>query len=110
MQFRVSKWWRFISLLLLCLVLALAAISRKYLSLYATRKPGPAKAGDDIIRDPQSSRDPEILLAEANRIAWLSNWPKADSIPSPPLEGGPRQGQLHISWGRSNGKREQKAN
>ena len=80
MQFRFSKWWRVASLLLLCLVLALVAISRKYVWLYATRKHGPAKASDDIIRDPRSSGNPEILLAEANRLAWLSNWPKAEPL------------------------------
>ena len=80
MQFRFSKWWGVVSLLLLCLVLALVVISRKYLWLYATRKPGPAKVSADLIRDPRSSQNPEILLAEANRLAWLSNWPKAEPL------------------------------
>jgi|ERR1700722_19035763 len=33
-----------------------------------------------ILRDPAASSNPEILLKEANRLAWLFNWPKAEPL------------------------------
>ena len=45
--------------------------------LYATRKPDPRPPKVNLLEDPQASKNPEILLAEANRLAWVFNWPKA---------------------------------
>src|SRR6266581_1381159 len=58
----------------------LVVISRKYVWLYATRKPDPPPPTVNLLQDPQASRNPEILLAEANRLAWLFNWPKAEPL------------------------------
>jgi len=33
-----------------------------------------------MLRDPKSAQNPEILLAEANRLAWVFNWPKAQPL------------------------------
>jgi len=32
------------------------------------------------LRDPEALRNPQLLLAEANRLAWLFNWPKAEPL------------------------------
>src|SRR5215469_5292614 len=66
------------SLLLVCLTFLI--VSRKYIWLYATRKLTPAPASADLLRDPRSSQNPEVLLAEANRLAWVFNWPKAQPL------------------------------
>src|SRR6266436_2883928 len=58
----------------------LVLISRKYLWLYATRKPDPRPPAISLLRDPQASKNPEILLMEANRLAWLFNSPKAGPL------------------------------
>jgi len=44
------------------------------------RKLAPAPASADLIHDPKSSQNPEILLAETNRLAWIFNWPKAGPL------------------------------
>jgi hypothetical protein len=41
----------------------------------------PAPAGGDLVRDPKSSQNPEILLTEANRLAWVVNPLSAFSVP-----------------------------
>ena len=76
---RVSKRWLAICL---CLagVLAIAVASRKYIWLYATRKTDPRPLSTDLLSDPVVGKSPEILLAEANRLAWLFNWPKAEPL------------------------------
>ena len=58
----------------------LVLISRKYLWLYATRKPDPRPPTINLLQDPQASKNPEILLMEANRLAWLFNSPKAGPL------------------------------
>src|ERR1700676_3261476 len=76
---RVSKRW-----LAACLSLALAGTvvvaSRKYIWLYITRTRDSRPQVADLLRDPAASNDPEILLTEANRLAWLFNWPKAEPL------------------------------
>jgi len=32
------------------------------------------------LRDPDALKNPDLLLAEANRLAWLFNWPKAEPL------------------------------
>jgi len=66
------------SLLLVCLTLLM--FSWKYIWLYATRKLASAPASADLLRDPRSLQNPEVLLAEANRLAWVFNWPKAQPL------------------------------
>jgi len=74
-----SKLWFFVSVLLVAVVL-FAALSRKYVWLYVSRRADPPAPGADLLRDPGTSNNPEVLLEEANRLAWLSNWPKAEPL------------------------------
>src|SRR5246127_2916061 len=76
---RVSKR-RLAAYLFLFFALTIAVISHKYIWLYVTRTRDPAPARADLIHGPRSSQDPEILLKEANRLAWLFNWPKAEPL------------------------------
>src|SRR5436309_517734 len=80
LQMRVSK--RLLAILLsISVVLAIfAVLSRKYLWLYATRKHVSRPLAPDVLSDPIVSRNPEALLTEANRLAWLFNWPKAGPL------------------------------
>src|SRR5437763_12885480 len=74
-----SKLWFFVSVLLVAVVL-FAALSRKYVWLYVSRRVDPPPPGADLLRDPGTTNNPEVLLEEANRLAWLSNWPKAEPL------------------------------
>jgi CHAT domain-containing protein len=76
---RVSKH-RLAAFLFMFFALAIAVISHKYIWLYVTRTHNPRPQVADLLRDPAMSRDPEILLTEANRLAWLFNWPKAEPL------------------------------
>jgi CHAT domain-containing protein len=58
----------------------LGLICRKYIWLYLSRKPAPRPAVADLLVDPVASKNPQILLAEANRLAWVFNWPKAEPL------------------------------
>jgi len=68
---RVSKRRLAVYSFLLLVLLSFLTVSRKFIWLYATRKLAPAPASADLLRDPKSSQNPEILLAEANRITWV---------------------------------------
>src|SRR5271166_5088704 len=57
-----------------------AGISHKYVWIYLTRKPVLQPLAQDLLSDPKTSNNPEILLREANRLAWLFNWPKAEPL------------------------------
>jgi CHAT domain-containing protein len=57
-----------------------AGISHKYVWLYLTRKQAPRPPATDPLTDPKTSSNPEVLLAEANRLAWLFNWPRAEPM------------------------------
>src|SRR5690348_1889800 len=57
-----------------------AAISHKYAWIYLTRKQALRPVASDLLTDPKTSRNPDLLLAEANRLAWLFNWPKAEPL------------------------------
>jgi CHAT domain-containing protein len=76
---RVSKR-RLVAYLFLFFTLAIAVISHKYIWLYVTRTGDPRPQVADLLRDPPASNNPEILLKEANRLAWLFNWPKAEPL------------------------------
>src|SRR5260370_37081726 len=77
---RLSKRWLAVLLSVFVILIIFAVLSRKYVWLYATRKAeGPPRVAD-LLLDPKASRNPEILLVEANRLAWLFNWPKAGPL------------------------------
>src|SRR5882724_10995878 len=57
-----------------------AGLSHKYVWLYLTRRQVPHPLASDVLGDPKISNNPEALLAEANRLAWLFNWPKAEPL------------------------------
>src|SRR5712691_4704339 len=57
-----------------------AGISHKYVWIYLTRKPVLRPLAQDLLSDPKTSDNPEALLEEANRLAWLFNWPKAEPL------------------------------
>jgi len=77
---RVSKRWRIVLLSASLVLLVLLVVSRKYISLYISRKPDPRPPVADLLRDPEASKNPETILAEANRLSWLFNWPKAEPL------------------------------
>lgn len=79
MWMRVSKR-RLAAYLFLFFALAIAVISHKYIWLYVTRTRDHKPQVTDLLRDPATSSNPEILLKEANRLAWLFNWPKAEPL------------------------------
>src|ERR1700741_2381728 len=76
---RVSKR-RLAAYLFLFFALTIAVTSHKYIWLYVTRTRGPRPQVTDLLRDPAASNNPEILLTEANSLAWLFNWPKAEPL------------------------------
>ena len=76
---RVSKRW-LAACLSLSFALTIVVASRKYIWLYITRTRDPRPQVADLLRDPAASSNPEILLKEANRLAWLFNWPKAEPL------------------------------
>src|SRR5919108_11643 len=77
---RFSRPWLIVLFLLIVSLGLFAAISRKYVWLYLTRKPDPAPPVSDLLHDPRTSNNPQVLLEEANRLAWLFNWPKAGPL------------------------------
>src|SRR6266436_10276551 len=76
---RVSKR-RLAAYLFLFFALTIAVISHKYIWLYVTRTRNPRPQVADLLLDAAASSKPEILLKEANRLAWLFNWPKAEPL------------------------------
>src|SRR6266478_5097745 len=80
LQMRVSKRWVAILLSLSVALAIFAAVSRKYIWLYVSRKPDPRPQVVDPLHDAGASNNPDILLAEANRLSWLFNWPKAEPL------------------------------
>jgi CHAT domain-containing protein len=76
---RASKRWAIVSFSLVAAAL-FGVISRKYVWLYLTRKADPPPVLANFLNDPKTSNNPEVLLADANRLAWLFNWPKAGPL------------------------------
>jgi len=76
---RFSKLWLSVSLVVLAFA-GFAAVSRKYIWLYVTRRIDPPPPVADLLHDPQTSSNPEVLLQEANRLAWVFNWPNAGPL------------------------------
>jgi len=77
---RISKRWRLAFLLVLVVFGSLAVLSRKYIWLYVSRRSAPKSRIGDLLHDAEASKDPEMLLAEAKRLSWLFNWPKAGPL------------------------------
>ena len=77
---RISKRWRLPLLSLLVLLGSVALLSRKYVWLYVSRTFAPRLRVVDLLHDADASKNPEALLAEANHLAWLFNWPKAEPL------------------------------
>src|SRR6266478_6225640 len=80
MRVRVSKRWRIVLLLLSAVLALLGVVPRKYIWLYLSRKTDPRPPVADLMRDQEASRNPDLLLAEANRLSWLFNWPRAEPL------------------------------
>lgn len=78
----VSKRLAVTLLLISLAVLALGgAISRKYVGLYFLRLSSRSRApARQITPDSINYLDASVLLAEANRLSWLFNWPKAEPL------------------------------
>jgi len=79
-QMRALKRWRVVLLSMFIALGLLLTLSGKYVRLYVSRKPDPKPPVANLLLDPHASQNPEILLAEANRLAWLFNWPKAGPL------------------------------
>jgi hypothetical protein len=76
---RISKP-RLVVYLCLFLVPTIVIVPRRHVWLHEERRLAPASAISDLLRDPISYQNPEILVAEANRLAWVFNWPKAKPL------------------------------
>src|SRR6202166_2108293 len=57
-----------------------AGISHKYVWIYLTQKQVWRPLAQVLLSDPKTSNNPEALLEEANRLAWLFNWPNAEPL------------------------------
>src|ERR1700676_119826 len=70
-----------VALLLISLAVALpGAVFHKYICMYASRKLNPNPSAVHLLQGPVALTNPEVMLAEANRLAWLFNWPKAEPL------------------------------
>ena len=58
----------------------LLTLSVKYVWLYVSLKPDPKPPVARLLLDLHTSQNPEILLAEANRLAWIFNSPRAGPL------------------------------
>jgi len=77
----VSKRLAVPLLLISLAVLALGAISHKYIRLYLSRTTSRSRApAGQLSPESIKSLDADSLLAEANRLAWLFNWSKAEPL------------------------------
>ena len=76
---RISKP-RLVVYLCLFLVPTIVIVPRRHVWVHEEGRLAPASAISDLLRDPISYQNPEILLAEANRLAWVFNWPKAEPL------------------------------
>ncbi len=78
----VSKRLAVTLLLISLTVLALGGIvSRKYVRLYFLRLSSRSRAPTrQITPESLNNVDASVLLAEANRLSWLFNWPKAEPL------------------------------
>lgn len=80
MRLPVSKARLALCLSLFLMALASLIVSRKYISLYAENKFERNSSTLRPIGDLKQGQGPEDLLAEANHLSWLFNWPKAEPL------------------------------
>jgi CHAT domain-containing protein/tetratricopeptide (TPR) repeat protein len=69
-----------VGLLTVAIVVALPLTSRTCVVSHRLQRGSAAPSVAGILREPTTSRNPKLLLEEANRLAWLSNWPRAGPI------------------------------
>src|SRR5258708_36544867 len=74
---RTPKPWLATTLVVCLLSVLLGAIAQKYVWLYFSRRPDPGPPVADLLGNAETVKNPELLLPEANRLAWFFNWPKA---------------------------------
>jgi CHAT domain-containing protein/tetratricopeptide (TPR) repeat protein len=77
---RVSKRWRIALLSIFGVLALLGFVSGKYVWLYFSRRPVPPPVPPNLIADPAVWNNPKILLAEANQLSWVWNWPRAEPL------------------------------
>jgi CHAT domain-containing protein len=77
---RVTRRRTIVLLSLAAVLVVLVFVPRKYIWLYLSRTTDPRPPVADVLRDPGTLNNPGLLLAEANRLAWLFNWPKAEAV------------------------------
>jgi CHAT domain-containing protein len=77
---RIARFLRIVLLVLLSIVLVLGVVLRKYVILYLSRKLTVRPPVGDLLRDPVASSNPKLLLQEADRLAWLFNWHRAEPL------------------------------
>lgn len=80
MRLRIPKvrWALYLSLFLLAI--GSLIVSRKYIALHTERAFAQNSAIEHSIGNSESLQDPERLLAQANHLSWLFNWPKAEPL------------------------------
>jgi len=70
-----------VALLLISLAIGLlGALSHKYVWMYASRKLKRNSLATHLSQNSVGETSPDLLLGEANRLAWLFNWPKAEPL------------------------------
>ena len=80
MRVHVSKVWSAVCVFISVALVTFILLFSKYIWLYANRTPASAPGSADIVHDLTATRNPEILLAEANRLAWVFNWQRAGPL------------------------------
>jgi CHAT domain-containing protein len=61
-------------------IVLLGVLSQKYIRLYVARAAKSERAAPPISTNQINFTNPDSLLAEANRLSWLFNWPKAEPL------------------------------
>ena len=77
---RISKGRQIALLPILGILALLGFVSREYVWLYLSRRAVPPPVPANLIGNPAVWNNPKILLAEANQLAWVWNWPRAEPL------------------------------
>ena len=77
---RVSKRWRIALLSILGILALFGFVSREYILLYLSRRPARPPVPAHLIANSAVWNNPKILLADANQLSWVWNWPKAGPL------------------------------
>jgi len=101
-------WIRISSYVARLLILAVSGLVlfgvTSYCLRHISRSPPVKLRNADPLRDPSNSTNPELVLAEANRLAWLSNWAKAEPVYASAEElyrrSGDRRNEVYARVGR----------